>query len=263
MSARLLSLLLLITLVAACATSPLGRRQLKLVSDSEISKMGITSFTELKQKTPATKDTREAAYVQCVANAITRVIPQMQWDVVVPPAWEVVTFDSKDVNAFALPGGKIGVYTGLLKVATTQDQLAAVIGHEVTHVLAGHSAERVSSNAVGQLGTAVASAYTGIDANSLSMATQTLFLLPYSRSHESEADLLGMDLMARAGFDPSAAITLWQNMAAASGGQAPPQMMSTHPSNQTRIRDLSNRLPMDAPIYQQAKASGIRPNCSR
>ena len=251
MSARLLSLLLLITLVAACATSPLGRRQLKLVSDSEISKMGITSFTELKQKTPATKDTREAAYVQCVAGAITRVIPQMQWDVVVPPAWEVVTFDSKDV------------YTGLLKVATTQDQLAAVIGHEVTHVLAGHSAERVSSNAVGQLGTAVASAYTGIDANSLSMATQTLFLLPYSRSHESEADLLGMDLMARAGFDPSAAITLWQNMAAASGGQAPPQMMSTHPSNQTRIRDLGNRLPMDAPIYQQAKASGIRPNCSR
>ena len=255
--------LMLFTLVAACATSPLGRSQLKLVSDSEISQMGVNSFTELKQKTPATKDSKEAAYVQCVAGAITRVIPQMQWNVSVPASWEVVTFDSKDVNAFALPGGKIGVYTGLLKVATTQDQLAAVIGHEVSHVLAGHSAERVSSNAVGSLGTAVASAYTGIDAKSLSAVTQTLFLLPYSRTHETEADLLGLDLMSRAGFDPNQAVTLWQNMAAAAGGQAPPQMLSTHPSNQTRIHDLSARLPQDVPVYQQARASGLRPNCSR
>lgn len=258
---RILLSLLMLTLVVACATSPLGRRQLKLVSDSEISQMGVSSFTELKQKTPATKDTKEAAYVQCVSNAITRVIPQMKWNVVVPTSWEVVTFDSKDVNAFALPGGKIGVYTGLLKVATTQDQLAAVIGHEVSHVLAGHSAERVSSDTVGSLGTAVASAYTGIDTKTLSMATQTLFLLPYSRTHETEADLLGLDLMARAGFDPSQAVTLWQNMGKASNGQAQPQLLSTHPSNQTRIRDLSDRLPKDMPVYEQAKASGQRPNC--
>jgi predicted Zn-dependent protease len=246
--------------LVACATSPLGRHQLKLVSDSEVSKMGIQSFAELKQKTPATKDTATSAYVQCVSNAITRVIPSMNWQVPVPASWEVVTFQSDDVNAFALPGGKIGVYTGLLKVATTQDQLAAVIGHEVSHVLAGHSAERVSSNAVGSLGTAVASAYSGIDAKTLSGVTQTLFLLPYSRSHESEADLLGMDPMAKAGFDPSASIALWQNMSKL-GGQKPAQIMSTHPSNETRIHDLSKRLPQDEPVYQQARASGVRPNC--
>ncbi len=260
---RILLPLLGAAVLVACATSPLGRSQLKLVSDSEVSQMGINSFTELKQKTPATKDTKEAAYVQCVAGAITRVIPQMKWDVSIPTSWEVVTFESKDVNAFALPGGKIGVYTGLLDVATTPDQLAAVIGHEVTHVLAGHSAERVSSDAVGSLGTAVASAFTGIDASTLSVATKTLFLLPYSRAHESEADLLGMDLMAKAGFDPSQSIVLWQNMSAKAGGQAPPQLMSTHPSNSTRIHDLSARLPQDAAVYQQARAAGLRPSCSR
>ena len=257
---KLLLMLAVASSVVACATSPLGRHQLKLVSDSEVSKMGVQSFTELKQKTPATQDTAQAAYVQCVATAITRVIPSMNWQVPVPASWEVVTFQSDDVNAFALPGGKIGVYTGLLKVATTQDQLAAVIGHEVSHVLAGHSAERVSSNAVGSLGTAVASAYTGIDTKTLSGVTQTLFLLPYSRSHESEADLLGMDLMAKAGFDPSASIALWQNMSKL-GGQKPPQIASTHPSNETRIHDLGKRLPQDEPVYQQARAAGLRPNC--
>jgi predicted Zn-dependent protease len=260
---RITIALLLASFVVACATSPLGRRQLKLVSDSEVSQMGINSFTELKQKTPATKDSKEAAYVQCVAGAITRVIPQMQWDVTIPPSWEVVTFESKDVNAFALPGGKIGVYTGLLAVATTQDQLAAVIGHEVSHVLAGHSAERVSSDAVGQVGTAVASAFTGIDTGTLSMATKTLFLLPYSRAHESEADLLGMDLMSKAGFDPAQAIALWQNMSAQADGKAPPQLLSTHPSNTTRIHDLQQRLPQDQAVYQQVKNSGLKPNCVR
>ncbi len=259
---RLLIVSTVALLIAACATSPLGRRQLKIVSDSEVSQMGIQSFTELKQKTPATKDSAQAAYVQCVSSAITRVIPSMNWHVPVPASWEVVTFQSDDVNAFALPGGKIGVYTGLLKVATTQDQLAAVIGHEVTHVLAGHSAERVSSNAVGSLGTAVASAYTGISTQALSGVTQTLFLLPYSRSHESEADLLGMDLMSKAGFDPQASITLWQNMSKL-GGQKPPQIMSTHPSNETRIHDLTKRLPQDLPVYQQARAAGLRPSCGR
>ena len=237
--------------LVACATSPLGRSQLKLVSDSELNQLGATAFQETSKTTPVTTDGRTTAYVNCIANALIRQVGG---------SWEVKVFASNDVNAFALPGGKIGVYTGLLKVATTQDQLAAVIGHEVTHVLAGHSAERVSSNAVGQLGTAVASAYTGIDANSLSMATQTLFLLPYSRSHESEADLLGLDYMARAGFDPRAASQLWRNMAQA-GGQKPPEFASSHPSDETRIRQIEARLPQDLPVFQQAQAAGKRPKC--
>ena len=254
-------LIVLATLVAACVTSPTGRRQLKLVSDAQVDQMGVSSFQELKKKEPATKDTAQAKYVQCVANGIVRQIPTMNWNVRIPTSWEVVTFESKEVNAFALPGGKIGVYTGLLKVATTQDQLAAVIGHEVSHVLAGHSAERVSDQMVAQLGVTVAQAAGG-SGQLASIAGQTFFLLPFSRAHETEADLLGMDLMSKAGFDPRQAITLWQNMQKNAGGNAPPEMMSTHPSSSTRIQNLNERLSKDLPVYEAARAAGLRPNCS-
>ena len=238
--------------VAACATSPTGRRQLHLVSDSEMSQMGVTAFTQLKTKTPVTTNARSSAYVQCVAKALTDVVGG---------SWEVQVFESKEVNAFALPGGKIGVYTGLLKVATTQDQLAAVIGHEVNHVLAGHSAARVSNQMAAQLGTAVVAAGTGMAPELIGTGAQYLLLLPNSRGDESEADVLGMQLMARAGFDPNGAITLWQNMAKASGGQQPPEFTSTHPSNVTRIDDLRRDLPKAMPLYEQARAAGKRPNC--
>lgn len=253
--------LALTAFLAACATSPLGRSQFKLVSDSQVSKMGIASFAELKKETPASKNSAQVSYVNCVANAITRAVPSMNWNVSVPTSWEVVLFDDDQVNAFAVPGGKIGVYTGLLKVATSQDQLAAVIGHEVAHVLAGHSAERVSQQYAAQAGVTVAQATTGASGQLLSLGAQTFFLLPFSRTHETEADLLGMDLMAKAGFEPSASITLWQNMAKASGGKSPPQMLSTHPSNQSRIRDLGSRLPQATPLYQAARAQGNRPAC--
>ncbi|MGH8443934.1 MAG: M48 family metallopeptidase, partial [Solimonas sp.] len=194
----------------------------------------------------------ESAYVQCVAKAITNEIGG---------TWEIQTFDSKDVNAFALPGGKIGVYTGLLKVARTQDQLAAVIGHEVSHVLAGHSASRVSNQMAAQFGAVLLSAGTGLSPDVVSSGAQYLLLLPFSRGDESEADILGMDLMARAGFDPSQAIVLWQNMSK-EAGQTPPEFMSTHPSNDTRIADLQRNLPKDQPVYQAARAAGKRPACA-
>jgi len=247
-------------LVAACATSPTGRHQLMLVSDAEVEKMGVSSFQDLKKKVPATKSTKESAYVQCVARQITAVVPTMSWAERVPASWEVVTFESDEVNAFALPGGKIGVYTGLLKVATTQDQLAAVIGHEVSHVLAGHSAERVSNQMAAGLGVGVVGIATGVSSDTLGQAANAFFILPFSRAHETEADLLGMDLMATAGFDPRQAITLWQNMAKA-GGSKPPELLSTHPADETRIRDLSNRLNQAMPLYQKAQAAGRVPKC--
>lgn len=240
-------------LLAACATSPTGRHQLRLVSDSEMSQMGVTAFQQMKQKTPATKDAGQSAYVQCVAHAVTAQAPG-------GGSWEVQVFDSKEVNAFALPGGKIGVYTGLLKVATTQDQLAAVLGHEVSHVLAGHSASRVSNQMVAQFGGALISAGTGLSPDLIGAGAQYLVLLPFSRGDESEADILGMDLMARAGFDPRQAIVLWQNMSK-QAGQAPPELLSTHPSNATRIADLQKNLPKDLPLYEQARAAGRRPSC--
>lgn len=243
----------LVTLVTACATSPLGRRQLILVSDAEMSQMGAASFNDMKQKIPQTKDGKTSAYVSCVAHAITNELGTDQ-------SWEVRVFDNKQVNAFALPGGKIGVYTGLLQVATTQDQLAAVIGHEISHVLAGHSAERVSEQMATQLGVGVASAATGVSGDMLGLASNVFFTLPHSRTQESEADLLGLDLMSKAGFDPRQSITLWQNMSRA-GGQKPPELLSTHPADATRIQQLENRLPIALPLYEQARVQGKRPRC--
>jgi len=249
----LLPALLVAALVAACATSPLGRRQMMLVSDDQMDQMGIAAFADLKQKTPATKDAKATAYVSCVANNVVREMGGSR-------SWEVVTFEDKAVNAFALPGGKIGVYTGLLKVATTQGQLAAVIGHEVAHVIAGHSAERVSEGIVAELGMTAAQSATGIDPQVLGVATNVFFLMPNSRTHESEADLLGLDYMAKAGFDPREAITLWQNMSKAEGGK-PPELLSTHPSDQTRINNLNKRLTIAMPLYEKAQAGGKKPNC--
>ncbi len=253
---------LALTLVA-CATSPLGRSQFVLVSNEEVNQAGIASFRDLQKKLPQSRDSRQVSYVNCVAAAIVGEIPNLQaaGQLRVPSGWEVGVFDSKEVNAFALPGGKIGVYSGLLKVAATQDQLAAVIGHEVSHVLAGHSAERYSETMASQLGSVLVQATTGVNGQIVDLATNAFILLPFSRTHETEADLLGLDLMAGAGFDPRQAITLWQNMARAGGGK-PPEFMSSHPSDETRIRKLSERLNTAMPIYERARASGRSPRCS-
>jgi len=250
---------LAITALAACATSPLGRSQLKLVSDSELNQLGATAFQETAKKTPVTSDGRTTAYVNCVADAITREVGG---------TWEVKVFDSKDVNAFALPGGKIGVYTGLLAITETPDQLAAVIGHEVAHVIAGHSNERVSQQQVTSVGLTMAQVLVGGGVggdtlmSALGAGAQYGVLLPFSRAHESEADLLGLDYMAKAGFDPRQAAALWRNMAK-SGGQKPPEFASSHPSDETRIRQIEGRLPQDVPVYVQALANGRRPDCKR
>lgn len=244
---------LVVLVVAACATSPMGRKQLKLVSDEQMTEMGLASFAALKQKTPEAKDPRVVAYVNCVARNVTAVMPGGL-------NWEVRVVEDKAINAFALPGGKIGVFTGLLKAAQNQDQLAAVIGHEVAHVIAGHSSERVSEAMAAQLGMSVVGATTGVDGQMLGVAANVFFLMPHSRTHESEADLMGLDYMAKAGFDPRAAITLWQNMSRMGGGN-PPEILSTHPSDQTRIGHLNQRLSIAMPLYEQALAQGRRPVC--
>lgn len=237
-----------------CATSPLGRSQLKLISDDQMSQMGAAAFRDLQKKVPRNIDDRQNRYVTCVANAITSEVREAR-------NWEVTVFNDPQVNAFALPGGKIGIYTGLLKVAVTQDQLAAIIGHEVSHVIAGHSVERVSQQMLGEVGNTVVSAATGVDAQTLGIATGVFFLLPFSRTHETEADLLGLDLMSMAGFNPEGAIALWQNMARAAGGK-PPEILSTHPNDQTRIRELNNRLPKARKLFEDSRQRGQRPNCA-
>ncbi|MGH8490378.1 MAG: M48 family metallopeptidase [Gammaproteobacteria bacterium] len=237
----------------ACATSPTGRSQLRLVSDAQIAQMGTTAFATIQQKTPQASDAKISRYVRCVADAITRTVGAGQ-------RWEVLVFENKEVNAFALPGGKIGVYTGLLKVTENRDQLAAVIGHEVAHVIAGHSAARVSNDLAASLGASVLGNTTGIDPQLIGVGANLLVLLPYSRGDESEADVLGLQYMAQAGFDPREAPKLWVNMSR-QGGAAPPQILSSHPSNDTRIRDLESRLPQAVPLYEQARARGRKPKC--
>lgn len=240
---------LLVLAVTACATSPTGRRQLILVSNSQMMELGASSFTQMKKDLPASKDAKVVAYVNCVARNVTSVMP--------PNNWEVQVFEDKNINAFALPGGKIGVFTGLLKAAVNQDQLAAVIGHEVAHVIANHSAERVSEGMAAQGLQTV----SGVDPRIFGVAANAFFLLPHSRAQESEADVLGLDYMAKAGFDPRQAPALWENMAKASGGDKPPEILSTHPSDTTRIRGLTARLNIAMPLYEQAKAAGKKPSC--
>ncbi|MES1946013.1 peptidase M48 Ste24p [Salinisphaera sp. C84B14] len=247
----------LLLLLVACATSPTGRNQLKLFSEEKIAQMGIQSYQQMKQEEPIDTSTADNRYVKCVADAITRVTGG---------EWEVTVFKDDQVNAFALPGGKIGVYSGLLDVAKTDDQLAAVIGHEVGHVLADHGNERVSQQAATQGGLQVVSAFLGGSGgggnqavmSALGLGAQVGILLPFSRTQESEADTIGLELMARAGFDPRQSVALWQNMAAA-GGEKPAEFMSTHPSNQSRINNLESHMNQAMQLYQQTPN---KPNCS-
>lgn len=246
------------TLVVACATSPLGRKQLRFLPDSQLDQMGAAAFAETKKQEPLLQDPRTNRFVSCIAGHITRQVDQ--------GSWEVQVFDDDAVNAFALPGGKIGVYKGLFKAARNQDQLAAVIGHEVAHVIAKHANERVSTAYAAQGVTQLAGAIAGGGVQGqrvmalMGLGAQVGVLLPWGRTQESEADLIGLDLMARAGFDPRQSVPLWQNMAAVGGGQ-PPEFLSTHPSSTTRINNLQNRMPQALQLFQQAQSAGRRPNC--
>ena len=169
--------------------------------------------------------------------------------------WEVHVLSSDEVNAWCMPGGKIAVYTGLLnKIKPTDDELAAVLGHEISHALREHARERVSQQMVTNLGLSVLSIATGSkEAGDLGgKLTSVMFTLPNSRTHETEADRMGVELAAR-GYDPRAAVTLWQKMGAADGGQAPPEFLSTHPSAASRISDLQVASEQVLPLYEQAK----------
>ncbi|WP_213996908.1 M48 family metallopeptidase [Arsukibacterium sp.] len=252
--------------VVACAQSPTGRNQIMLFDDKQLSTMGAQTFETMKAETPISKDARINDYVQCIASALLRVTPQ---EYLTNP-WEVVVFDSEQVNAFALPGGKIGVYTGLLKVAENQEQLAAVVGHEIAHVMAGHSNERLSTNqflqsalALGDAGTkAYGVKYQQEIMAMLGVGAQLGITLPFSRTHESEADIVGLDLMAKAGFEPRQAVNLWQNMAAASSNNTP-QFLSSHPIPENRIAELRARMPEAMATFNERKKSGRLPACRK
>lgn len=260
------SLALAALTLGACATSPTGRKQLILLPEEQMSVLGAQAFDQMKAEEPVSNDPTMNRYVQCISDALLDASGANEGQ-----SWEVVVFDSPQVNAFALPGAKIGVYTGMIQFAQTPDQLAAVIGHEIGHVIARHSNERVSEQqaaALAQGGFALLLEGFQTDPNTrnavmagLGIGHQFGRALPHSRTQESEADIIGLSLMADAGFDPEAAPALWDLMAAR--GESPPEFMSTHPAPDRRAADLRKRIPEIVSRYEAARAAGRRPACSR
>ncbi len=247
-------------LLSACITSPTGRSQFVFMPDAQINQMGLQAFETLKKEKSVSNNQQYNQIATCIAGAITRETGGN---------WEVVVFEDKSPNAFALPGNKIGVHTGMIAIVDNQDQLAAVIGHEVGHVLAKHSNERASQEMAVNEGLAIVQAVSAPQSalgqtafGLLGVGAQYGILMPYSRVQESEADMIGVDLMAKAGFDPSQSVILWQKMEQASQGQQPIEFMSTHPSNTTRIQSLEQHMPQAMGLYQQAQAMGKQPRCS-
>lgn len=255
-----------VAVLSACATSPTGRNQLSLLPSSQLDQMGAESWNQIRSQEPLLHDAEAEAYVQCITQALAEVVPEQYHR----DSWEVEIFDSETVNAFALPGGYIGVYVGMIRLAENQHQLAAVMGHEIGHVMAEHSNERVSQNLLmsgALVGAELAFSNRPASQRAMIMAAvgvgaQVGYVLPFSRRHESEADEIGLDLMAKAGFDPEQAPRLWENMERLGGGGGP-EFLSTHPAPATRIRELSGQLPEVVPDYQARSAQGNLPQCQR
>lgn len=248
--------------IVSCTTSPTGRKQLKLYSSSQLAGMGQQAFDSMKTEQKVSSQPTSNQYAKCIADALTQYVPKSIYN----GKWELVVFDDPQVNAFALPGGKIGVYTGLINLAENQHQLAAVIGHEIGHVIAEHGNERMSSSALIGAGMEVTNqllesnqiASSGLIMAGLGLGVQVGVQLPFSRTHESEADLIGLELMAKAGFNPQQSVNLWQNMAKASGDKRQPEFLSTHPLPSTRIDNLSQNMPAALNLY---RAAPNKPNC--
>lgn len=257
-------LVLLTTLLLAtgCDQTPTGREQLALIPDSMMADFGRETFLQIQQQIPVSSDDQARQQVQCVANQLLSRIEARFPGSPLPQTWEVVVFANDTPNAFAVAGGKIGVHQGLLAVAESDDQLAAVIGHEIAHVLARHGNERLTQ----ELGIKATLMLIGLFSEgdtdmesviqALGLGAHLGIALPFSRAHEEEADLMGLELMASAGFDPRESIALWRNMAAAGGGQ-PLEFLSTHPNHDSRIEALQERMEVALPIYLQAN----RANC--
>ncbi len=246
--------------VAAClalAASSMARAQL-VVTEKEVRREARVEWLAMKRHVTVASDPRVQKYVQCVANDILATLPPQQ----AQADWEVVVFDDDQINAFADPNYKIGVFTGLLRVADTPDALAAVLGHEVAHATEGHVMQRARKGARTNALVLLGSAATGISPDLLNEGAMIGMNLPYAREQETKADLIGLQSMAKAGFDPRAALSLWKNMAAAMSGKGtPPEFLSDHPADDTRLDTIVKQIRPALITYNQAVEAGKRPNC--
>lgn len=263
------------SLLAGCATTQttqsgtvgVQRKQFMMLSEKQVEGMAAQSYVQTLKEADSKKtlntSPQETERVRTIARRLIA-----QTTVFRPDAanwkWEVNVQENKELNAYCMPGGKIMVYTGLIdKLNTTDDELAAVMGHEISHALREHGRERMSEAYAQQIGLLGLAAIVGVSSNNKNNAATAIqvgsvvsalaLTLPHSREQEREADRMGLELSARAGYDPNAAISLWRKMGAAGGGK-PPEFLSTHPSDESRINDLQQLIPTVMPLYQEAKA---------
>jgi predicted Zn-dependent protease len=251
--------LALVYVLAACApVVGTGRSQLNLVDDAELNQVAALQYSELLQNSHLSSDRKNTRLIKQVGARISRAAKLMMDENGRGPEvdnykWEFNLIDSDEINAFCMPGGKVAFYTGILQVCETEAGIAAVMGHEVAHALAKHGNERVSQQMVAGFGANIlniglqlggASAGTSdIVMTAFSLGAEYGVLLPYSRSHEAEADRIGMTLMAMAGYEPEEAVKLWERMSQLSEGGSLPYFLSTHPSNKQRISNLNKFIP--------------------
>ena len=259
--------LTLLTL-AACATVPgTGRNQLSLVSDRELSAMAAQQYSQMIKQGPLSTNQKETAQIKKVGANISRAAEVFLREngltaEIADYHWEFNLIESDEVNAFCMPGGKVAFYTGILPYTKNETGVAVIMGHEVAHAIAHHGRERASQQTVANIGGTLlnlglelggASALTGQAAMAAyGLGSQVGVLLPFSRAHESEADRIGLTLMALAGYDPAAAVDFWRRMSE-SGGASGPEFLSTHPSDQTRVAELNQYLPEAEARYQAGR----------
>ncbi len=262
------SYLLLVIFLTSCGSVPFtGRRQLQLVSNDEVIALSLQQYQEFMRGAPLERGTEDAKMVARVGSRIAKAVETFYKSngyesALANYAWEFNLVADKSVNAFAMPGGKVVVYSGLLPVTQTEEALAVVIGHEIAHVIAQHSNERISQQVALQYGGAIAGGLLGnseiaqqIGGTVFGLGAQYGVMMPYARKQELESDEIGVIIMAIAGYDPRVAIPFWQRMAQASSGSQVPEVLSTHPADTRRIERLNAIMPTALQYY---KGSGVQ-----
>jgi len=262
---KLLSIACFLLLIHSCATVPVtGRRQLDLVSSSEINAMSATQYQDVIKKGPLSTNVEQTEMIKRVGKKIQSGVEQYMaskgWsDQLAGFNWEFnLIQDDKTVNAWCMPGGKVAFYTAILPICKDENGIAVVMGHEVAHAIANHGRERMSQGLIEQMGMSTLSAAMGQNpsaTNQLFMQAvgmgSNLGMLKFSRTHESEADHIGLIFMAMAGYDPNNAPIFWKRMVEMNKGEKPPEFMSTHPSDETRIQDLEKWMPEALGYYKK------------
>jgi predicted Zn-dependent protease len=253
---QIISVAILALLFIGCSKAPItGRNQLIMVSPKQELALGYQSAKQVLQKEKVSTDPQKNAMVKRIGQRIANVTGQNSY------TWEFFVIDNdKEANAFCLPGGKVFVYTGIFKYASNDDELAAVMGHEIGHALARHGAERMSAGQLQQIGGQVLNAVmqgqgnpqnTAMVMQAFGIGSQLGVMLPHSRTQEYEADNIGLVLAAKAGYNPQSALTFWEKFS--KSGQTPPEYLSTHPAPANRIAKIKALLPKVMPIYEANK----------